>query len=71
MLLKESIDLDRENAIGEANRINNNIQFTLNDLGKLNRDWSIWDDTYDFMVDQNADISQTKFGSRDIKKSEH
>ncbi|WP_411747356.1 CHASE4 domain-containing protein [Psychrobacillus psychrotolerans] len=53
VLLKESNDLDRDTAIGEVKRIENNIQSTLHNLGKINRDWSIWDDTYDFMVDQN------------------
>lgn len=53
VLLKESNDLDRDTAIGEVKRIENNIQSTLHNLGKINRDWSIWDDTYDFMMDQN------------------
>ncbi|WP_422192974.1 CHASE4 domain-containing protein [Psychrobacillus psychrotolerans] len=46
-------NLDRDTAIGEVKRIENNIQSTFHNLGKINRDWSIWDDTYDFMVDQN------------------
>ena len=53
VLLKESIDLDRDNAIGEVKRVQNNIQSTLNNLEQINRDWSIWDDTYNFMIDQN------------------
>ena len=53
VLLKESIELDRENAIGEVKRIQNNIQSTLNNLGQINRDWAIWDETYNFMIDQS------------------
>ena len=53
VLLKESIELDRDNAIGEVKRIQNNIRSTLNSLGKMNRDWSIWDDTYNFMIGHN------------------
>ncbi|SDN79953.1 diguanylate cyclase (GGDEF) domain-containing protein [Psychrobacillus sp. OK028] len=70
VLLKESIDLDRENAIGEANRINGSIQSTLNDLGKLNRDWSNWDDTYNFMNDQNPLYTKLNLGQETLKNLE-
>lgn len=53
VLLKESIKLDRDSTLEEVKRLKNNIQSTLNSLGKMNRDWSIWDDTYNFMIDQN------------------
>lgn len=53
VLLKESSNLDRDNTLGEVKRIQNNIQSTMKDLGKVNRDWAIWDDTYNFMIDQN------------------
>ncbi|MFJ7827953.1 diguanylate cyclase domain-containing protein [Psychrobacillus sp. NPDC096623] len=67
VLLKESIDLDIENAVGETNRLKNNIQSTLNSLGKLNRDWSIWDDTYNFMIDQNAMYIERNLGQETLE----
>lgn len=71
MLLKESIELDKKNAVAETSRIKNNIHSTLKSLGKLNRDWSIWDDTYNFMMDKNPmyigrNLGQDTFENLDI-----
>ena len=57
-LMEESIDIDKDIAAVEVKRINDNIQTTLNNLGKINRDWSNWDETYNFMIDQNPFYTQ-------------
>lgn len=43
---EESLDKDRE-------RVNSYIASEKQDLQRLNRDWAIWDDTYEFMEDRD------------------
>ena len=64
LLLKESTERDKAHIAEEIKRIHNRIESNMENLQIMNRDWAIWDDTYNFMkvkntafVKNNLDIS--------------
>ncbi len=57
MLLKEATELDRNETVEDLNRVNNNLLSKMENLGIMTRDWAIWDDTYNFILNKKEDYT--------------
>lgn len=53
MLLDDAKNMDEESLKIDLLRVSNYMDSKSNDLQRLNKDWAVWDDTYQFMQDQN------------------
>jgi diguanylate cyclase (GGDEF)-like protein len=56
LLLKDSIELDKNQTFQDIERINNNLTMKAEILNRLNRDWAIWDETYLYLSGQKPDF---------------
>lgn len=52
-ILSDAQDMDKESLRIDVLRVSNYLESSANDLQRLNRDWAIWDDTYEFILDRN------------------
>ncbi len=53
LLLNDAKSMDEESLRIDKLRVSNYIASEADDLQRLNRDWAVWDDTYQFVQDQN------------------
>ncbi|MCR2805664.1 sensor domain-containing diguanylate cyclase [Paenibacillus soyae] len=55
ILMKESIELDRNTMINDAKRVRNYLDGDMQSLARTNTDWAVWDDTYLFLQGQQPE----------------
>jgi sensor domain CHASE-containing protein len=55
VLLQDFIDLEEKQVTKDTLTAAKIIQDNINELNRISLDWSIWDDTYQFLDDQNQD----------------
>lgn len=53
LLLGDSQSMDEESLQNDMQRVSSYIDSEIEGLQRLNRDWAVWDDTYQFVSDQN------------------
>lgn len=53
LLLNDAKDMDKESLRIDMMRVANYIDSEADDLQRLNLDWAIWDDTYNFIANRN------------------
>lgn len=67
ILLKEAAILNHENAIRTLELIRNKLLLDMDRLGSLNRDLANWDDSYEFMRNNNQDYLNRNLGNLTLK----
>lgn len=70
MLLEEATDLDREDTLEDLKRVNNNLLSHMDVLRIMTRDWAVWDDTYNYMIDKNEKYFQRNFDQATLENNQ-
>jgi PAS domain S-box-containing protein len=59
LLLDSYVKLDEERVYDDVQRLNSAVENELSQMNAVSRDWSCWDDTYEFITDRNEDYITT------------
>jgi PAS domain S-box-containing protein len=59
LLLDSYVRLDEERVYDDVQRLNSAVDNELSQMKAVSRDWSSWDDTYEFITDRNEDYITT------------
>lgn len=66
LLVKSYEDIEKEQVVQDLNRINDTIDNTTDQLGTKLTDWAWWDDTYQFISDENEEYISSNLGNSSI-----
>lgn len=55
LIIDDAKLMDQEALLINQNRVESYVKAEMDDLQRINRDWAIWDDTYQFVQDRNPE----------------